>query len=146
RDHPKRWQQDDATALFIAASYQLLQQDAAAAPLADAALKRANAKASAVAPGFVEYYDAGIAQAWSLYLLQKHFPRQASRITGTAIARLLEPLRNDRYNTLSSALTLLALEARGGRPGTLPGLQAIDAANKARNIGAVTGLLRAGTF
>jgi uncharacterized protein YfaS (alpha-2-macroglobulin family) len=144
--HPKTWKQDDATALFIAASYQLLQQDAAASPLAEAALKRANAKASAVAPGFVEYYDAGIAQGWSVYLLHKHFPQLAARITGTAIARLLEPLRSDRYNTLSSALTLLALEARGGRPGTLPGLQAIDAANKARAIGEVSGLLRAGTF
>jgi uncharacterized protein YfaS (alpha-2-macroglobulin family) len=144
--HPKTWKQDDATALFIAASYQLLQQDAAASPLAEAALKRANAKTSAVAPGFVEYYDAGIAQGWSVYLLHKHFPQLAARITGTAIARLLEPLRSDRYNTLSSALTLLALEARGGRPGTMPGLQAIDAANKARAIGEVSGLLRAGTF
>ena len=145
--HPKTWKQDDATALFIAASYQLLQQDAAAAPLAEAALKRANAKASAVAHGFVEYYDADIAQGWSVYLLQKHFPRLASRITGTAIARLLEPLRSDRYNTLSSALILLAMEARGGNASAaLPGLQAIDAANKARAIGEVSGQLRAGTF
>lgn len=145
--HAKTWKQDDATALFIAASYQLLQQDAAAAPLATAALKRANAQATAVAPGFADYYDAGIAQAWSVYLLHKHFPRQAGQLSGTAIARLMEPLRNDRYNTLSSALTLLALEARGGNAATaLPGVQAIDAANTARNIGTVNGLLRAGPF
>ena len=145
-NHPKTWQQDDATALFIAASYQLLQQDAAAKPLADAALKRANAKTSAVAPGFIEYYDAGIAQGWSVYLLQKHFPQQAAKLSGMAVARLLEPLRNDRYNTLSSALILLALESRGGNAGTLPGLQAIDAAGKARAIGAASGQLRAATF
>ena len=145
-NHPKTWQQDDATALFIASSYQLLQQDAAAAPLAAAALKRANAQKSAVSQDFHDYYDPGIAQAWTVYLLHKHFPRTAARLSGTAIARLLEPLRNDRYNTLSSALTLLALEARGGRPGTLPGLQAIDGNGKARVIGEANGLLRAGTF
>ncbi len=144
--HPKTWKQDDATALFIAASYQLLQQDAAARPLAAAALKRANAQKSVVEPWFHDYYDAGIAQGWSIYLLQKHFPQLSGGLTGTAIARLIEPLRNDNYNTLSSALILLALEARGGSANTLPALQAIDAANKARNIGQTTGLLRAGTF
>ncbi len=144
--HPKTWQQDDATALFIAASYQLLQQDDAAAPLAEAALKRANAQKTAVAPGFADYYDAGIAQGWSVYLLHKHFPRSAAKLSGTAIARLLEPLRNDHYNTLSSALTLLALEARGGGAAALPGLQAIDAAGKARAIGEASGWLRAGAF
>lgn len=145
-NHARTWKQDDATALFIAASYQLLQQDAAATPLATAALKRANAAQTAVAPGFVDYYDAGIAQGWSVYLLQKHFPRLGNQLSGTAIARLLEPLRNDRYNTLSSALILLALEARGANAPALPGLQAIDAAGKARGIGAATGLLRAGPF
>lgn len=145
-NHPKAWKQDDATALFIASSYQLLQQDAAAAPLAADALRRANAKQATVVAGFTDYYDAGIAQGWSVYLLQKHFPRTAARLSGTAIARLLEPLRNDRYNTLSSALILLALEARGGGAAALPGLQAIDAAGKARSIGAATGWLRAGAF
>ena len=144
---PKTWQQDDATALFVAASYGLLQQDAAAAPLADAMLARANADKSRVDAGFADYYDPGIAQAWSIYLLHKHFPRQAGRLSGTAIARLLAPLRDNRYNTLSSALTLLALEARGGNAAAaVPGLQAIDAAGKARAIGAVNGLMRSGAF
>ncbi len=143
---PKTWRQDDATALFIAASYQLLQQDAPAQALAEAALKRANGAKSEVPAGFVEYYDPGIAQGWSIYLLHKHFPELAAKLSGTAIARLLEPLRNNRYNTLSSALILLALEARGGEAGTLPALQAIDAAGKARAIGQVAGLMRSGTF
>lgn len=146
RDFPKTWRQDDATALFIAASYRLLQQDAPAQALAEAALKRANADKSAVPANFVEYYDPGIAQGWSVYLLHRHFPELASKLSGMAIARLLEPLRNERYNTLSSALTLLALEARGGKAGTLPTLQAIDAAGKARAIGKPSGLLSSGAF
>jgi uncharacterized protein YfaS (alpha-2-macroglobulin family) len=144
---PKTWQQDDATALFVAASYQLLQQDAAARPLAEAARKRANADKSQVAAGFVDYYDPGIAQAWTIYLLHKHFPEQAGKLSGTAIVRLLAPLRDNRYNTLSSALTLLALEARGGSAGAaMPELQVIDAAGKARAIGQAHGLLRSGEF
>ena len=144
---PKTWQQDDATALFVAASYQLLQQDAAAAPLAEAALKRANAAKAQLDTGFADYYDAGIAQAWTIYLLHKHFPQQAGKLSGEAIVRLLAPLRDNSYNTLSSALTLLALEARGGNAGAaMPTLQAIDAAGKARAIGQVHGLLRSGDF
>lgn len=144
---PKTWQQDDATALFVAASYRLLQQDKPAQALASAALKRANAAKSGVPANFVEYYDPGIAQGWSVYLLHKHFPALAAKLSGTAIARLLEPLRNDRYNTLSSALTLLALEARGGNAGAaMPALQAIDAAGKARAIGQASGVMRSATF
>ncbi len=144
---PQTWQQDDATALLVAASYQLLQQDAAARPLAEAARKRANAAKSMVDAGFADYYDAGIAQAWTIYLLHKHFPEQAGKLSGTAIARLLAPLRDNSYNTLSSALTLLALEARGGDAGAaIPELQAIDAAGKPRGIGAIHGQLRSGAF
>lgn len=144
---PKTWQQDDATALFIASSYQLLKQDDAARPLAEAALKRANADKSQHSEHYADYYDAGIAQAWSIYLLHKHFPRQASKLSGKSIVRLLAPLRDNRYNTLSSALTLLALEARGGNAAAaMPSLQAIDAAGKARAIGKPSGILTSGTF
>ena len=46
RDQPTAWQ-DDVAGLFLAASYQLLQQDKAARPLASKAIVRANAAAPA---------------------------------------------------------------------------------------------------
>src|SRR5690606_39658135 len=54
RDHPKTWQQDAAAAMLLASSYALLQQDAAARPLVDAALRRADAATPAQATGFAE--------------------------------------------------------------------------------------------
>ena len=80
-------------------------------------------------------------------LSQEHFPDQAAKLSGTSIVRLLAPLRDNRYNTLSSALTLLALEARGGNAAAaMPSLQALDAAGKARAIGKPSGILTSGTF
>ena len=147
RDFPKRWLQDDATVMLIASSYRLLQQDRPALTLARAALKRVNAVAPAQDFGYADYYDPGIAQGWSIYLAQKHFPTEAAKLSPAAIERLLEPLRSDRYNTLSSALTILALEAYGAsRPQTPPRLQAVAANGRARAFGEIVGLLRRGQF
>ncbi|WP_242108645.1 alpha-2-macroglobulin family protein [Luteimonas aquatica] len=144
---PKRWQQDDATAMLIASSHRLLQQDKPAQALAAGVFARVNTpKAGAFA--YADYYDPGIAQGWSLYLLYKHFPEQARRLGAGAIDRLLAPMREDRYNTLSSAFTLLTLEAYAAtQPQSAPpGLEAVGADNRARAIGEVAGLLRRAEF
>ncbi len=153
RDYPKTWQDDDATALLVASSYHLLQQDVPARTLATAALDHANA---AVNPRlgdgrpdtFEHYYDAGIEQAWTVYLLHKHFPGLGKRLSSRAIDRLLQPLRDNSYNTLSSALTLLALEAYGDANAAAkpPMLQAFGADKRMRPIGTIEGMLRRASF
>ncbi|MGH8032834.1 MAG: alpha-2-macroglobulin family protein, partial [Luteimonas sp.] len=144
RDYPKQWQNDDVTAMVLASSYRLLQQDAPARALATTALGHANAAASADVSGFAHYFDPGIEQAWTVYLLHKHFPELGKQLSNRAIDRLLQPLRNDTYNTLSSALTLLALETYGNsNAGTAPPtLQAFSADKRLRQIGTMTGVLR----
>jgi len=114
----------------------------------DAALRRASAATSAQATGFAGYYDAGIARGWNLYLLHRHFPERAAKLPPAAIERLLAPMRDNTYNTLSSALAMLALEAYGAaqEPVPPPGIEAVGADNRARAIGEVTGLLRRATF
>ena len=153
RDYPKTWQDDDVTALFVASSYRLLQQDAPARTLATAALDHANAAVNPKLSGskpddFEHYYDAGIEQAWTVYLLHKHFPEMGKRLSSRAIDRLLQPLRDNTYNTLSSALTLLALEAYGNtNSGTQPPtLQAYGADKRMRPIGEIEGMLRRASF
>jgi hypothetical protein len=147
RDQPKAWE-DDVAGLLVAASYQRLQQDAAAKPLAVRALARANAtKPAAEDDPFVGYYDAGIAHAWTIYLLQRHFAPLARQLKPAATEALLQPVREERYNTLSSALTVLALEAYA--PGTkpaLPTLLATGADGKPRPFGAAQGAVARGDF
>jgi uncharacterized protein YfaS (alpha-2-macroglobulin family) len=146
RDQPKVWK-NDVAALFLAASYQRLQQAKPARDLALPALVRANAAKS---PEFVyeHYYDPAIEQAWTLYLLERHFPALARQIKPAAIDRLLEPLRTDEYNTLSSALIVLALDANDTAAGApkQPTLQVADAKGPARQLGATTGIVTAGNF
>jgi len=146
RDQPKAWT-DDIAGLLIASSYQRLQQDKAAQPLAVRALTRANTppKPGVVDP-FFDYYDEGIEQAWTVYLLQRHFAPLARQLKPAATEALLAPVRDDRYNTLSAALTVLALEsyASNAKPGSLPTLLAAGKDGKPRTIGAPHGLVAVG--
>jgi uncharacterized protein YfaS (alpha-2-macroglobulin family) len=146
RDQPKAWT-DDIAGLLVAASYQRLQQDKAAQPLAVRALARANAaKPAPEHDPFFDYYDNGIEKAWTIYLLQRHFAPLARQLKPAATEALLEPVREDRYNTLSAALTVLALEsyATNATPGSLPTLLATGKDGKPRVFGAPQGLVMKG--
>ena len=147
RDQPKAWE-DDVAGLFIAASYQLLQQDKAARPLASKAIVRANAAAPAKPSPYSYFYDDGIEHAWTVYLVNRHFPALRGQLHAPAVERLLDPLRTNRYNTLSSALTVLAMDAYANAAGTgaLPVLQAAGADGKARGIGVRNGIVARGAF
>ena len=128
RDQPKRWR-DDLAGLLVAASYQGLQQSAAAAPLARRHRERANetpkpwsqlsaAEREALFAQwqYGDYYDPFGAQAWRLYLLGKHFPEQARQLAPQASARLLFAVNEQGLNSLNAALAVLALDAVGGEP------------------------------
>ncbi len=146
RDVPKTWR-DDATGMLLAASYARLQQDAPARALAIRGLARVNA-ARGVEFDYADYYDPAIEQALTLYLLEKHFPSLSRQVKPIALERLFEPLRENRYNTLSSALTVLALDAQAGALARvpLPTLQAAPTTGAARQIGVPTGVASLGSF
>ncbi|HVR80990.1 MAG TPA: alpha-2-macroglobulin family protein, partial [Luteimonas sp.] len=147
RDQPRTWE-NDVAGLFIAASYQLLQQDKAARSLASKAIIRANSAAPANAPDYAYFYDAGIDHAWTVYLVNKHFPSMAKQLQTAALEHLLDPLRNNSYNTLSSALTVLAMDAyaTANKQLPLPTLQAAGKDGKLRNIATAMGQIARGTF
>jgi alpha-2-macroglobulin len=52
-----------------------------------------------------------------LYLISKHFPDRAKSLPANTVATLLRPIQRGWFNTLSSATTILALEAYGARVG-----------------------------
>jgi uncharacterized protein YfaS (alpha-2-macroglobulin family) len=59
-----------------------------------------------------------------LYLLARHFPRQLKTLPPAALENILRPLKANRFNTLSSAMTVLALDAwAGASPVDAAGLQ-----------------------
>ena len=108
--YPKQWK-DDLAAAWLAASYQLLHQDKLANSLI-AGPRRLLARAPAdEAYAYGDYYDTPIRDASVLYLLAKHFPEQARALPPTIVENLVRPLGKGHYNTLSSGMIILALDA-----------------------------------
>lgn len=147
RDYPDAWK-TDTIGMLLAASYQLLQQAKPAKELAQGGLARVGAAQPPKYQGYRHYYDAGIDTAWVVYLAHKHFPREADRIKVRAIENLLYPLQHDSYNTLSSALMVLALDAyTSAQQGAgLPQLKALGGDGVERQIGEAFGVLRRAAF
>ncbi|HVO90760.1 MAG TPA: alpha-2-macroglobulin [Casimicrobiaceae bacterium] len=106
--YPKRWQ-DDSVAAYLAASYQLQKQERAAAELIDGP---ANLLVKH-APEFryESYYDPSIRDAQTLYLIARHFPQRARDLPPQTLLDMVKGLGNNRFNTLSAAYTILALDA-----------------------------------
>ncbi|TCV96452.1 hypothetical protein EC912_102803 [Luteibacter rhizovicinus] len=107
---PKEWH-DDLAAGWLAASYKLLHQDPQATTLIAGLQKRLVRSATDEDYSYDEYYDPVIRDATTLYLLAKHFPDRAKALPPQAMKNLLAPLSKGRYNTLSSGMIILALDA-----------------------------------
>ena len=147
RDYPQAWK-DDTIGMLLASSYALLQQAKPARELAQGGLARVGAAQPPKYGGYAYYYDASIDTAWVVYLAHKHFPKEAERISVRAIENLLYPLQKNQYNTLSSALTVLALDAYTSAKADagLPVLQALGFDGKERTFGEAFGVLQRGAF
>ncbi|MBS0584563.1 MAG: alpha-2-macroglobulin [Proteobacteria bacterium] len=116
--HTKVWR-DDLAAGYIAASLNLLKQDREADALI--AGPQAELTRSTIENAYrfqpYSYYGPLVRDAGILYLLAKHFPERAKALPPAAVANLLRPVQRGWYNTLSSAMTTLALDAYGAQAG-----------------------------
>ncbi len=103
--HGKVWK-NDLAAVYLAASYQLMKQE-----------RLAESTISGYQLGFepnrryYNYYDPLIGDAKYIYILAKHFPQRAQKLGGDALDYLVKPLQKGSYNTLSSAYTIMAIDA-----------------------------------
>lgn len=116
--HTKVWR-DDLAAGYIAASLKLLKQDKEADALIagpQAVLTRSTIE-NAYRFQPYSYYGPLVRDAGILYLVAKHFPERAKALPPAAVANLLRPVQRGWYNTLSSAMTILALDAYGAQAG-----------------------------
>uniref|UniRef100_UPI0035623F82 alpha-2-macroglobulin n=1 Tax=Arsukibacterium sp. TaxID=1977258 RepID=UPI0035623F82 len=120
KQHQQAWQ-TDITAIYMAASYQLLQQPEVArgligdyrlgkvSPIQQHYLQRiANPLPPFANPAFQPQLSL---DAQYVYLLARHFPEQAKTLDGEQIISLLQPVFDNQYNTIGSAYAVLALSA-----------------------------------
>jgi len=97
-----RWRTDLASA-YMAASHALLRNETLAEALIDGYRLGAS-------PGPDTDFDTRLGRdAQYVYLLARHFPKRATRLDGEVVRELVEPVFENRFNTLSAAYTILAL-------------------------------------
>jgi len=101
----KTWREDLASA-YLGASYAIIKQDALAAEIA--AATRLGGKHQ---PDYAYYYDAFAHDAQVLLLLARHFPKRTAGLGKEDLDGIVSSISGGSYNSFSSALGILALEA-----------------------------------
>jgi len=101
----KTWRQELASA-YLGATYALLKQESLAAELG-AAISLGGKHA----PDYARYHDSLGHDAQALLLLARHFPRRAAALRQAELDGILGGIASGGYNTFSSALSIMALEA-----------------------------------
>ena len=147
--YSKDWKNDLAAA-WLAASYKLLKQDDEANRLMagpEQVLKRSQASEDFV---YGYYYDPLVRDASVLYLLAKHFPERVKALPPRVFENIAWPLAHNNYNTLSSAMTILALDSYAGQTASeldKLGIQEVHADGSVKSIASIQGnLLQAGSW
>ncbi|RKS87479.1 hypothetical protein DES39_0713 [Orbus hercynius] len=109
-DSRSKWWQTDVTALYLAASYQMLKMDKEANKLFKPVW---NSLSTAYDNAWWNhnYYDPLVMDASKIYLITKHFADKASAIPPQALENMVLMLQQERYTTQSSAMTMLALDS-----------------------------------
>ena len=105
QDFKPTWK-DDLTAVYIAATYQLLQKKSTADALVDQYVLGSRDG------DILGDFDSPLTQdAQYIYLLSKHFKDRAMALDGNDVLTLINPIFKGEYNTISSAYSILALGA-----------------------------------
>ncbi|MEA2166105.1 MAG: alpha-2-macroglobulin [Thermoanaerobaculia bacterium] len=105
--HAATWKKDLA-GIYLAATYQMLKQDRLAGGIIGGVRL---GDPQSIDMGDDHYYDSAIRDAQLLYILARHFPERLRRMSGDEVLAVVEPLQRGSYSTLSSAYTIMALDA-----------------------------------
>jgi len=146
---PNDWKSDLAAA-WLAASYEMLKQDKEANQLIAGPQKALERKLSNDAYVYQYYYDPLTRDASVLYLLSKYFPDRAKALSPQVMENITWPLAQNRFNTLSASMTILALDAYAAQTAGELDKLAIDEVHgdgTVKSIAAIQGnLLQAGSW
>ncbi len=107
--YPKQWKNDLAAA-WLAASYKLMKQDDAAQALIAGPERELKRDHPEQAYTYQDYYDPLTRDASVLYLMAREFPQRAKVLPPRVFENIAAPISDDDYNTLSAAMTILALD------------------------------------
>jgi alpha-2-macroglobulin len=144
----KDWK-DDLTAAWIAASYKLLKQDKLAGQMLAGPLKMLSSPGDREPWSYHYYYDPLTRDSITLYLVAKHFPDQLKSLPPQAFENIVRPLQNGWFNTYSSSMTILALDAYADQAqGDVAKLEigAVKADGSVTSVGKVEGMLQNGSW
>lgn len=100
----------DLSALYLASSYRLLKMDDEAAALLQPSWQQLS-KAYDSAWWTQNYFDPLVQDATRLYLITRHFPEKVASIPPQVLENMVKALKEERYTTYSSAMSILALES-----------------------------------
>ncbi|HEX7499818.1 MAG TPA: alpha-2-macroglobulin family protein, partial [Polyangia bacterium] len=101
----KTWREELASA-YLGATYAILKQDSLAGEIAAAIKLGAKHKTD-----YEHYYDDLGHDAQALLLVARHFPKRAGTVSKEDLDGIVAAISGGEYNTFSSALSILALEA-----------------------------------
>lgn len=104
KDTSNAWQ-NDITALYIAASYQMLKSNEDANHLLNQYKPAENQSFT------TDFYDSSIVDAQYLYIVATHFPNRLNQVGEPLVMRLVQAINNSEINTVLSGYTSLALSA-----------------------------------
>lgn len=106
-ESPEGWR-TGLTAAYMAAAYQQLRME----DLADELI--GGYRFAEAGSDFPRDMDSALARnAQYVYLLARHFPQRLAELDDERLRRLVGPITESRFNTLSAAYTMLALGAWG---------------------------------
>ncbi|HID9471456.1 TPA: alpha-2-macroglobulin family protein [Serratia liquefaciens] len=149
--YPDSWK-TDLSALYLASSYQLLKMDDEAAALLQPSWQQLS-KAYDNAWWTQNYFDPLVQDATRLYLITRHFPEKVASIPPQVLENMVKALKEERYTTYSSAMSILALEsysaqvAQSANAGSLDITQIGKGGNAApQRIAELQGLFAKGQF
>jgi uncharacterized protein YfaS (alpha-2-macroglobulin family) len=146
---PNAWK-DDLAAAWLAASYKLMKQDNEANLLILNLQRKLERTTDSDAYEYGYYDDPLIRDDTVLYLLVKHFPDRARALSPRVMENIVRPLEQGELNTLSAAMTMLALDVYASSNAAAVeklGIDEIQANGAPRPIAVEQGkLLQAGTW
>ncbi|HEY0634303.1 MAG TPA: alpha-2-macroglobulin family protein, partial [Gammaproteobacteria bacterium] len=103
----------DLSGLLLAATYRMLKLERDADKLL-AGVRFGEAQQV----DYATMYDGLVRDALFLNLLARHFPERLPKVEGDDLLQIAKPIMQGNFNTLSSAYTILALDAYAGAVGT----------------------------